>query len=605
MNGMTDLSHLKAHAEVQLGSNAPFATPIQPPSNGYSPPEENPDDDAIKCICGFNEDDGNTVFCEVCHTWGHIECYYPDGVVPDVHECLDCKPRAIDVEGAKERQRSARVVTSSNERKVKRAPAKNSKKRAKDANGWPASDPYYATDRTSGSPRDQPPPSKRPKTTHRTSASISRKRAGSSLNAHSPTKNLRSPARPYLGDYFSQEYMSLHERPEFTPIQANAYTHIAVSNDLSSWLNDPEKLREVTGKTQHDIFQRWDRNYEELERTSPGVSIHIKEDASITIRDRHPIIKRLTLDSHAPAGAYIGELKGHIGRRDEYQQDPSNRWDELRHPEPFVFFHDSLPVYIDSRVEGTILRFVRRSCSPNVKIQIIINNGEYHFCLISTDNIQAGEEITLGWSLDERFYKTMMLISTTHNIDEDDEAYVINWASCVLANFGGCACGRPPGTCLMARFDARDHPNSILTNGHGLKPPKARKTKKSGTQISPLSTGHATNSRAASETINATDPDDDNIDARSSSRSKPTSRDITPMTATHDGSVGLGVEMSDRERRKLQQQERFFQQLENQEHAPKKGRKRNSAGSNANTPMASVRLAYRTHSEPLLTGHRN
>jgi len=604
---MTELSHLKAHAELQLGSNAPFATPLQPPSNGYSPPEENLDDEAIKCICGFNEDDGNTVFCEVCHTWGHIECYYPDGVVPEVHECLDCKPRAIDVESAKERQRSARVVTSSSERKAKRPPAKNSKKRAKEANGWLAPDPYYATDRTSGSPRDQPPPSKRPKTTHRSSASISRKRAGSSLNVHSPTKNLRSPpARPYSGDYFSQEYMTLHEKPEFTPIQTNVLSHIAVSNDLSSWLNDPERLREVTGKTQHEIFQRWDRNYEELECTSPGVAVHTKKDTSITIRDRHPVIKSLTLNSLTPAGAYIGELKGAIGRKDEYQQDPANRWDELRHPEPFVFFHDALPVYIDSRIEGTKLRYVRRSCFPNVKMQIIINNGEYHFCLVSTEVIQAGEEITLGWSLDARFYNTMMLMSTNrNNIDEDDEAYVINWVSCVLANFGGCACGRPLGGCLMTRFDARDHPHSILTNGHGLKPPKARKTKKSGTQISPLSTGRATNSRAASEAINATDPDDDNIDARSSSRSKPTSRDITPMTATNDGSVDLGVEISNRERRKLLHQEKFFQQLEHAEHAPKKGKKRNSAGSTVNTPSASVSWNLRKcYLKRLLTGYK-
>lgn len=592
---MTDLSPVKTHAELQPGSSALFATPTQPISNGYSPAEDNNfDDEAIKCICGYNEDDGNTVLCEICHTWGHIECYYPDGVVPDVHECVDCKPRAIDVEGAKERQRLSRMATSSSERKTKRAPAKNNKKRTKDAigqtNGWPASDHYYATDRTSGSPRDQPPPSKRPKTTHRTSSSISRKRAGSTMAAHSPTKALRSPARFYSGEYFSSEYMALREKPDFTPIHANIFSTIAVSNDLSSWLNDPERLQEVTGKTAHDIFQRWDRAYEELERTSPGVTKHTEEDPSIVIRDRHPVITRLTLNSHAPAGAYIGELKGSIGRKEEYQQDPANRWDELRHPEPFVFFHDSLPVYIDSRVEGTLLRYVRRSCNPNVKIQIIINNGEYHFCLISTEDIQAGQEIALGWTLDQRFYKTMAAMSRG-NIDEDDGAYVVNWTSCVLANLGGCACGRAP--CALSRFDAREHPNSTAANGHGLKPPKPRKSKKTGNQISPLSTGRATNSRAASEAINATDVDDDNADARSSSRSKPTSRDITPMTATNDG-TGLGVEMSDRERRKLMQEERLFEQLKNAEHATKKGKKRNSAGSNLNTPNMSTSVSSLT-----------
>ena len=32
----------------------------------------------IKCICGRPEDDGNTVYCETCDTWQHIECYYPN-----------------------------------------------------------------------------------------------------------------------------------------------------------------------------------------------------------------------------------------------------------------------------------------------------------------------------------------------------------------------------------------------------------------------------------------------------------------------------------------------------------------------------------------------
>lgn len=72
-----------------------------------------PENEAIKCFCGYNDDDGNTVFCETCCTWGHIECYYPDGIVPEVHECVDCRPRFVDAEGAKERQRQSRGSNSS------------------------------------------------------------------------------------------------------------------------------------------------------------------------------------------------------------------------------------------------------------------------------------------------------------------------------------------------------------------------------------------------------------------------------------------------------------------------------------------------------------
>src|SRR5215217_6281504 len=55
----------------------------------------------IKCICGFADDDGYTIFCEKCDTWQHIECYYPnqvDDAVRDdfAHSCVECQPRILD-----------------------------------------------------------------------------------------------------------------------------------------------------------------------------------------------------------------------------------------------------------------------------------------------------------------------------------------------------------------------------------------------------------------------------------------------------------------------------------------------------------------------------
>jgi len=206
--------------------------------------------------------------------------------------------------------------------------------------------------------------------------------------------------------------MDLYQRPEFTPTHTNCYT-IGVSNDLDSWLTETNRVLEVTGTPQHEIFNRWDRAIEELDSTSPGVTKHSYEDISITIRGRHPIFQRITLDGPVSVNAYIGEIKGHVGRKEQYQQESANRWHELRHPEPFVFFHDKLPIYIDSRVEGTILRYVRRSCQPNTKIQIIIHGREFHFCLISTKDIDAGEEITLGWSLDEQINEIVKVMLST------------------------------------------------------------------------------------------------------------------------------------------------------------------------------------------------
>jgi hypothetical protein len=62
----------------------------------------------INCICGFNGDDGNTIYCEKCDTWQHIACFYPDNQDQAcredfTHSCAECLPRFLDVEGARKR----------------------------------------------------------------------------------------------------------------------------------------------------------------------------------------------------------------------------------------------------------------------------------------------------------------------------------------------------------------------------------------------------------------------------------------------------------------------------------------------------------------------
>lgn len=70
---------------------------------------EDEESSTIKCVCGYSDDDGNTVLCEQCDTWQHISCYYLLAqYVPDSHFCTDCVPRHIDVKAAIELQREKR-----------------------------------------------------------------------------------------------------------------------------------------------------------------------------------------------------------------------------------------------------------------------------------------------------------------------------------------------------------------------------------------------------------------------------------------------------------------------------------------------------------------
>ncbi|KAI6883836.1 hypothetical protein KC360_g4846 [Hortaea werneckii] len=68
-------------------------------------------DDIVKCFCGFDSEDSDAILCKGCCTRQHRQCYYPkrgDGEtlenIERSHQCVDCKPRAVDVLAAQHRQ---------------------------------------------------------------------------------------------------------------------------------------------------------------------------------------------------------------------------------------------------------------------------------------------------------------------------------------------------------------------------------------------------------------------------------------------------------------------------------------------------------------------
>ncbi|KAL9028036.1 MAG: hypothetical protein Q9196_003530 [Gyalolechia fulgens] len=73
---------------------------------------------AVKCLCGSDDDDSDTILCEACETRQHTDCYYSyHGAVPIEHYCTDCKPRPLIIQGARtsrrERQRKRNASGSS------------------------------------------------------------------------------------------------------------------------------------------------------------------------------------------------------------------------------------------------------------------------------------------------------------------------------------------------------------------------------------------------------------------------------------------------------------------------------------------------------------
>ncbi|KAK3683057.1 SET domain-containing protein 3 [Vermiconidia calcicola] len=535
-------------------------------------PHAHEDDGQISCICGYLDDDGWTVACD-----------YEDRSLPEdlQHFCIDCQPRAIDQQGARARQQLKREEQASLVNGVKRQAPKSHKKKVKEpayTNGWPLD--KARNDRNSASPKDQPPPAKRPKTSHRASDSVtnnsakghSRKRTATSV--HHRRSASRSPDSPI--PLYSDEFVRTYQDDSWTHVDTILHDSIALTNTLSAWLNSTEKeFRDMHGLEMPEVLMRWDGKLDDI----PGkAQLDFIEHVDNRMSEDHtspPHWKAVTVHEPVPSGAYLGELTGRVGFREEYQQDPQNRWSLMRHPQPFVFFHPRLPIYIDGRNQGSELRYVRRSCKPNARLQILVTDRTtYHFCFMATQQIDPGVEVAIGWDTSGGLPDHMQGIS------QKDMQQLSSWVSTVLANCGPCACQRPD--CLMARFDRREEALEYEEDERSV---KKTKKKKPGHQISPLNTHF--NSRSGSEARKG-DPDDEPSDSRSASGSagiESASRDITPNTHySHTGSTSAIPELSERERKKLAKEEEMFRRQEEERTGRGGKKKRNSGGSNLNTP---------------------
>lgn len=581
---MTDTSSdAVTHSTADANSvTAPLPSPALngAVSDSLLPEEEEPY--TIKCICAFVDDDGNTVFCEKCETWQHIECYYHGRSVPDEHNCVDCEPRLLDSKRATERQRRLREQGDGGDRRSKRPGSKSQKKKSRDY----LDQPNGFHQRTESGSRDQPP-SKRTKTGHRPSASVSslpgtfslppdaRKRSSISTHPQSPTK----PSAPSIPLY-SNEFLHLYDRDQgHADMDSNLFVNIHLAAELASWVTDATALSRVTnGRSAREIFTWSDTA---LDRSHwPDLSTELVTDDSIDLDGLHPTWKILKTEDTVRKDGIVGEVTGKIGLLRDYCLDPGNRWQELHHPEPFVFFHPQLPIYIDSRQEGSLLRYVRRSCRPNVTLKTYITNEvEYHFCLVAKEDIPANTEVTAMWYLDPQLFESLNGFVKQEFSDSAQEVAAVCLSN-VLSHFGGCACASdPPQLCLLSSIDRRRLPRSVdlgfrQSNG------KRKRTKRKST-VSPVGIGRAVSSRAGSEGTKNMD-DDDQADSRSSSGSAQghtRSRDLSPSLQTPNDFMFGESELSARDKRKIAAAEKKFQQLEQGQQAFQRRKKRNSGQS--------------------------
>ena len=108
--------------------------------------------DVLPGICGIDEDDGFTIFCERCSVWQHGACVgiYDAKDAPDKYLCDQCNPRPLDVQKANRHQRQRQEAEHNNNHKPKRRASNN-----------PKAKPSHQNSSTLGPSPNLPPPQSR------------------------------------------------------------------------------------------------------------------------------------------------------------------------------------------------------------------------------------------------------------------------------------------------------------------------------------------------------------------------------------------------------------------------------------------------------------
>jgi hypothetical protein len=610
---------------TQLSISAPPPPPAPPsaPQDNVAHKVETVEEEepyTIKCICGYSDDDGNTIYCETCDTWQHLDCFYPDNREEAIredfaHSCAECKPRPLKRLEAIDRilrLRNGAAPPVPAEKKTKRPPSKGHKKKPKPADVQVNGLNGVLENGKHTIPGDNHPPAKKSKSSHRPSQSVGSlptKRSPSYGNPRTnPINHPPSPATtpPDLPDdfqihHYSAGFCSLYNEHNVPTTENNAFASLAIPTALARWLREPDTMKQEVGRTHTEVFQAEptdaDRNKPELEVKDATRSV----DSDTTLRWRY-----LRSLSDVNKDVPLIELNGEIGFQKDYCTDPDNLWADLSSPLPFVFFHPVLPLYIDTRKEGSLARYVRRSCKPNAQLDTYLSGGsEYHFWLVSDRYISANEQITLPWDfrlekrVGPRWLHLLGLSDEDSGHDEpemDDSEYIAisNWIDRILSEYGGCACDLE-NNCAFARF------HRLYLHSKNQSRPSANKKKQRKSRnhtISPTSTGHATNSRAASEG----QIDDDARSQSESSRSKPPSRDPTPLRQGSFDQLGILTEPTDRDKRKVAMVEDSFRRME-QQHAPPRKKKRVSDGTtSSNSSKTKQRNGSGSHGQYVDSG---
>lgn len=373
-----------------------------PPATHISPGKSSASSDAIRCICGYDYDDGFSVACDVCGRWVHAACFeITDSQVPEEFRCLDCDPRPMNKDKAIKLQKARQKYMQETEVEKQRrrgSPGVERKGRRTSAN-------------TTAAPNanDQTHPPQPPK----------RKRRASMINAppHATEDELVDIDEPATHSYVHIDHDEIpqqHTRDRLKSLAQHWRGVTALDGDDPNY---PVLL------TPDDIPLH---PHAALRPVPPSSLSH-----STLSLHTNPSVRPPTYSVHTtkpiPSKSLIAPYVSTIVPSAHYLADPLNAYAHLSMPKPFVhLLGPPLDVALDARTTGQEGRFVRNGCRPNAVLRpVLCNKGRdgtddwdesLTFGVFALRDLKANEEVVLGWEWDDGsvIHQLPALISSPH-----------------------------------------------------------------------------------------------------------------------------------------------------------------------------------------------
>ncbi|CAN6607152.1 hypothetical protein TRVA0_003S02520 [Trichomonascus vanleenenianus] len=404
-------------------------TPTEP-----SPQIYNEDDGVIRCVCGFDDDDGFTIQCEKCYVWQHAQCVnITTDAVPDIYYCEQCEKRPVDVARAIqlqtariERERLALTQdqqpiavieeeaaaaapppapTNNNARRRRRTKAKSPSSSNNDLtlndNGDTTAMYDDSNNSSNLSPKsvatNTPAPSATTTTATATATTTANSRRGGRRKVLTVQESQLSL------DDGNESDAEPDSRYYSSPASYNLYF---IKADECRFANDrtarhfSEKIHSLCEDDANCSFL----SLQEFQKIKPA------KVAARMVKDQHS--KKfmgfsqygLFLESanSVPRDRFIIEFMGSVTLVDDYIRNPINQYFRCGCPKQGVLFLRHLGVAIDGRQYGNEARVIRQSCTPNLKFSPVVVEGQtmVRFAAFATEIIKPDQELTIGWQWD-------------------------------------------------------------------------------------------------------------------------------------------------------------------------------------------------------------